>query len=236
MSRLRSDISLDHRRHFLSDQAFRQIKRDIIRCALAPGIEVTEAQLAERYRLGRAPVRVALLRLGHEGLVRPVPRRGYVVAPITLRDVQDIFQLRLLLEPAAARLAAGRVDGERLRRLDTLCRAGYTPGDRASASAFLRANKEFHVTIARASGNERLAETLARLLEEMERLFHLGLAVRNRTTEMQHEHATLVNALVAGDGTTAARLAVEQIESAQKMVWDAVMSSSSLLTTSITTR
>jgi DNA-binding GntR family transcriptional regulator len=218
----------------LADAAYAFIKRDIVRCLLEPDRDVSESQLARRYRLGKAPVRAALLCLRQEGLVRAIPRRGYQISPVTLKDAHDIFELRLLVEPAAARLAAGRVDTGRLRRLDRLCRAGYTLGNRASASAFLRANRDFHVTIARATDNGRLAETLSRLLDEMERLFHLGLALRNRTAEMQHEHRQLVDALVAGDGKAAERVAAEQIEAARKMVMDAIFASPQIMRVTLT--
>lgn len=218
----------------LSDIAYERIKRDIVRCVLEPGVRVSESALALRYGLGKAPVRAALLRLRQDRLVRSLPRLGYIIAPVTLEDVHDIFEFRLLLEPAAARRAVGRVDGQRLRRLDALCRAGYTPGNRASAAAFLQANKEFHVTMARASGNERLAEALAHLLDEMERIFHIGLAARNRTKEMQHEHKELVDALVAGDGDAAERICITQIEAARRMVTNALSSSPSLMKVNIT--
>jgi DNA-binding GntR family transcriptional regulator len=217
----------------LSDVAYGRIKEDIVRCTLTPGVQVTEAALARRYRLGKAPVRAALLRLSQHGLVRSLPRHGYLVAPVTLKDFHDVFELRLLLEPAAAERAAGRVDGPRLRRLDALCRAGYTPANKAQTTAFLQANKEFHVTIARAAGNERLAAALAALLDEMERIFHIGLAARNRTKEMQHEHKALVDALIAGNGPRAREITIEQIEAARTMVLDAISSSSHVLNLNI---
>src|SRR3546814_12828763 len=77
-----------------SDIAYGTIKHDSIRCALAPVEEVTEARRARRLGLGKAPGRAALMRLSQEGLIRALPRRGYLVAPVTLRDVQDIFQFR----------------------------------------------------------------------------------------------------------------------------------------------
>jgi DNA-binding GntR family transcriptional regulator len=213
--------------------AYDWIKRDIVRCFLEPGREISEAQLAARYKLGKAPIRMALARLEHEGLTRAIPRRGYLIAPISIKDVADTFEVRMLLEPATARLAAGRVDADHLRRLDALCRAGYRPGNRASESRFLRANREFHVTIARGSGNERLGQALSSLLDEMERLFHLGLSLRNRTEEMRHEHKALVDALAAGDGSAAERIAAEQIEAARKMVMDAIFSSPGILKVNI---
>ena len=94
----------------LTDRAYERIKHDIITCAIAPGTEISEPQLCAHYRLGKAPVRMALIRLAHDGLVRAIPRRGYMVTPVTLKDIHDVFELRLMLEPAAARMAAGKVD------------------------------------------------------------------------------------------------------------------------------
>ena len=142
-------------------------------------------------------------------------------------------ELRLLLEPVAARQAAGRVDQDSLRKLDAFCRAGYEPGNRESEAAFLRANRQFHVAIAQTAGNKRLAGVLAQLLEEMERLLHLGLAVRNRSGEMQHEHKSLVEALASGDADAAERTTVEQIEAARRMVMDGIMSASWLKDTPV---
>lgn len=208
----------------LTDTAYQAIKQDILVCDLAPGVEVTERELGGRYGLGKAPLREALIRLRHEGLLQSIPRSGYRITPVTIQDVQDIFALRLLLEPAAARQAAGHIDERLLKELNELCRAGYTPGDRASESAFLRANRQFHVAIADASGNRRLARMLGQLLEETERLFHLGLAVRDRTEEMKHEHEALVAALVSGDADAAEHATIEQINTARTMVMDGILS------------
>jgi DNA-binding GntR family transcriptional regulator len=202
----------------LSDSAYQKIRHDIICCAMPPGAEVSESRIGHRLRLSKAPVRAALTRLAHEGFLKAMPRRGYLVTPITLKDVQDVFELRLLLEPYAARLAAGRVDADRLRKLDEVCRAGYTPGDNRATQRFLDANKAFHVAIAQATGNARIAHSTAQLLDEMTRLLHIGLGTRNRTREMQHEHRSLLRALVKGDGKTAENICREQTETARDMV------------------
>ncbi|OGA47258.1 MAG: hypothetical protein A3F74_19155 [Betaproteobacteria bacterium RIFCSPLOWO2_12_FULL_62_58] len=217
----------------LTDRAYERIKHDIICCAIAPGAEISEAQLCLQYKLGKAPVRMALSRLAHDGLVRAIPRRGYMVMPVTLKDIQDVFELRLMLEPAAARMAAGRVDAQRLRTLDEVCRAGYQSGDVKSISRFLDANKAFHVAIAQAAGNSRLADAIEKLLDEMTRLLHLGLGLRNRSQEMQHEHRTLMKALVRGDGGTAERICRDQIEAARNMVLSAILTSRSAMNLAI---
>lgn len=212
------------------DTAHCAIRQDIICCVLLPGSLLTEAQLANRYRCGRAAARSALSRLCQERLVSVVPRHGYRVAPITIKSVRDLFGVRMLLEPAAARLAAGNVSPGQLERLDALCRSSYALGDQDSVGRFLRANTEFHVTVARASGNQRLAEIMGGLLDEMERLFRLGLMIRDRNDEMFHEHHDLVEYLVVGDGARAEEVTADQIRAAEKMVMAALLSSPKLET------
>jgi DNA-binding GntR family transcriptional regulator len=218
----------------LTDRAYERIRHDIICCTIAPGAEISEAQLCLHYKLGKAPVRMALHRLAHEGLVRAIPRRGHMVAPITLKDIQDIFELRQMLEPQAARMAAGKVNAQRLKTLDEACREGYQPGDPRSIDRFLDAYKAFHIAIAEATGNTRLAHAIAQLLDGMTRLLHLGLGLRNRSQELQQEQRALVKALTRGDGETAQRICREQIEAARNMVLSAVLTSKSIMNVALT--
>lgn len=212
----------------LNAQVYQRAKEDIITCALPPGAEVSESFLAARFHTGKAPIRWALACLAKEHLVLAKPRKGHVVAPVTLQTVRELFELRLLLEPTAAKQAAGKVDAKRLNELNQLCDAGYVPGDWASEARFLKANKEFHVSVAKASGNQRLAMLLEGILDEMERLFHLGLAIRNRSEEMRHEHSSLIEALVSGDCDRVEQVTIEQIEAARQMVLGALLSSEQL--------
>jgi DNA-binding GntR family transcriptional regulator len=213
----------------LTERAYERIRRDIISCAIAPGSEISESQLEAQYKLGKAAVRVALTKLSHDGLVRAIPRRGYRVMPVTLKDIHDVFELRLMLEPAAARMAAGKVNTQRLKTYDDVCREGYHPGDAKSTARFLEANKAFHVEIAQATQNERLAGAIEQLLDEMTRLLHLGLALRKGPQAMLHEHKALVKALARGDGETAERICREQIEASRNMVLSAILTSRSVL-------
>lgn len=218
----------------LTDRAYERIRHDIISCAIAPGSEVSEAQLCAQYKLGKAGVRVALTKLSHDGLVRAIPRRGYRVVPVTLQDIQDVFELRLMLEPAAARMAAGKVDTRELKAYDEVCRSGYEPGDARSTSRFLEANKAFHVAIARATGNARLAGAIEHLLDQMTRLLHLGLGLRKGGQELQHEHKSLVKALARGDSETAERICREQIEASRNMLLSAILTSRPVMNLAIT--
>jgi DNA-binding GntR family transcriptional regulator len=216
-----------------SDQAFEILYRAIVRCEIMPGATVSEAQLAERFGLARASARAAVDRLSIVGMLRPVHRRGYIVKPITLRDVNDLFQLRTIIEVAGNRLAAGRVDEFSLRRLDRACSKRYRLGDRESESKFLQANSEFHLTVVMVSGNDRLVAALAQILNEMERLIHIGLALRNRSEEIHQEHQALIDALVKGDADEVERLTREELAASKSMVLDSLMSSPDLRDVSI---
>ncbi|WP_191084445.1 GntR family transcriptional regulator [Roseococcus microcysteis] len=202
----------------LTEQAVAALRRDILSTRLAPGETISEAAAAQRLDMGKAPIRAALARLAEDGLVQAVPRRGWMVSLVTIRDIHEVFDLRLLLEPEAARRAAGRVDTQMLARLDAVCAEGYDCGDAESAMCYLDANKRFHVAIAELSGNGRLARQLDRMLDESTRMLVLGLRRRDRTMEMAHEHHELVERLALGQGEAAAALMHQQVAASREMV------------------
>ncbi|PZW49151.1 GntR family transcriptional regulator [Humitalea rosea] len=202
----------------LTDQAVADLRREILTTRLAPGESLSEGAAAQRLGLGKAPIRAALARLAEEGLVCAVPRRGWVVSLVTIRDIHEVFDLREMLEGEAARRAAGRVDASALRRLDAVCACGYRPEDEESALAFLDANKAFHVAIAELAGNGRLARQIGRLLDESTRMLVLGLRGRDRSLEMQHEHHSLVEALALGRGALAQSIMQGQVAASRAMV------------------
>jgi DNA-binding GntR family transcriptional regulator len=207
------------RQSSLAETAYETIKRAIIRCELEPGKYVSEAYLAERLQLSRGVVRPALKRLYQEQLVQTGDGQRYQVPPITLKDAYDLFELRLLLE---------------IRRLAELCGAQYQPGNRESAEAFLRANREFHVTIARASGNALMAEVIANLLDREERLNHLAHMLHDRNDAAYHEHQELIDALIAEDGERAEKVMADGVADSRRFVLEALMSSPSIQTTNVT--
>ena len=130
----------------LSEQAYQQIRSSILFYQLAPGSRVSETSLTRRFKLRQAAVRSALLRLNQEGLVDKTDERNPRVAPLTLKDVRDIYGLRLLLEPQAAQFAAdlglAAADLARLRRIS---RSRYELTSHAELVAFLQANREFNL-------------------------------------------------------------------------------------------
>ncbi len=210
------------------DLAYHSIKDKILFCDLAPGEELSEAQLVSRFSMGKASVRSALTRLVQEGLVGVVPRSGYIITPLTIRDIHEVFEFRTILEVAAVRKAAGHVETDRIRHLDKVCRVGYDPDDRKSQKAYLQANQKIHMTMARASGNQRLAEGLERVLDEMYRMLYLGMCFSDKSDEWKHGHEDILSALVNGEADEAERITREQLESGLRLVLNAAMTSPDL--------
>lgn len=213
-----------------SARAYEVLKEEILACRLSPGSGLNEGSLAESLGVSKTPIREALRMLAHEGFVEVLPRQGYRVTEMTLADVQEIFHLRLLLEPAAAALAAERATPDQLQALRALAEDDALEAADAGASTFatvISRNREFHVLLAEASGNTRLAATLRHLLEEIQRLFLAGLDLRESIDEQRGEHRDLVAALLKGNHHLAHDIAVRQIESSRERVMEALLAAMS---------
>lgn len=216
------DVSTSTERQ--SDQAFEQIKRSIILCRLAPGTSFSEAELSAMLGLGRAATRAALTRLGDTGLIQPIPRHGYVVTRITMASVRELFDLRLILEPAAAALATGKVDIARLRAINSAPQQAVNEGEQL---AFIDSNRAFHRAIVAATGNRRLFALLEDVGDEMQRLVHLGLFggaskdIERRAADRQHED--LIAALASGHPEAAREAARRHVEHARGLAIEALM-------------
>lgn len=194
--------------------AYLRLRRAIVRLELAPSAPVSETHLGDRFGLSKAAVRAALARLRAEGLVLAEPRRGHVIAPLTLRDVREIYDLRVLVEPAGARLAATVLDAgvvndlvARVVRLPEARLSGArTDAGRSTVEDFLAVNRDIHVAVAAASGNSRQEALVERLLDESERAIAAAFAagVPGGAPRIRDEHLTLLTALRARDPDAAA--------------------------------
>ncbi len=205
-----------------TDEAYGLIKRAILVCDMPPGQELRELGLVETTGLTRGAVRGALGRLVTDGLVDLRPRKGYRVTSLDLADVREVFEMRRLLEPYAVELAAQRAPREAVKALHGLAHATYDPADRGSYEQYVVDNREFHVRIAEAAGNRRLAQSLRTLLEDMQRLTFLSLGGRDSMGE-RHEHHDLFDAILVGDAERARVLCEGQIEGARRRVVDALL-------------
>ncbi|MBM3129278.1 MAG: GntR family transcriptional regulator [Chloroflexi bacterium] len=217
----------------LALHVYEKIRSDILTCALKPGQQVTQVQLVDKFQVGVTPVREALQRLAQEGLVQSIPRFGYIVSAITLADVCALYEFRKIIESAAVRLAAERASDGQLAQIAQAVNFTYTFGDRQSYTDFLAHNAEFHCAIARASGNPRLGALVYALNNELIRVFHLGLDVRDSAREMRDEHIALVNALKARDADRAERILQKQNAKSEERVKEALLRNGNLSASNI---
>ena len=206
----------------LAGKAYEIVKGEIITCALEPGQQIVQSQLAERYHIGLTPVREALQRLAQEGFVQPIPRFGYIVSPITLSDVREIFELRSIVESSAARLAAVRGLQEQLTKILAHADFTYVYKERQSYTDFLAHNADFHRSVAVAARNQRLVDLVSKLLDELTRVFHLGLDLRDSAEEMRDEHLALAQVLCDRDPDRAEQIVQSQIVTSQNRILEAL--------------
>lgn len=202
----------------IAEQAYWKIKRDILTCELEAGAQIVQSQLVERYQMGITPIREALKRIEQEGYLQSIPRYGYVISPITIADVQNIYELRLILEKPSVQLAITRASDSTLEKIRESADFTYQYRDRESYLKFLSMNTAFHVSIAQASENKKLADMIARTLDEMTRIFNLGLDLRDSGDEMRREHILLANALLKRDAELAEQILHDQITRSQERV------------------
>lgn len=210
------------KRKNLSEQAYAAVKLAIISCELAPGQQIPLHQLVEKYNFGATPIREALVRLAQEGLVQPIPRFGYIVSHVTLSDIHELYELRMILESAVARMAAVRATDEQIRKISEEAHFTYIFGDHNSYHQFLEQNSEFHLRVARAAGNKRLSNQISQVLDELTRVFHFGLDLRDSAEEMRQEHIELAEALLERDAQNAGSVVSEQIAASLERVLKAL--------------
>ena len=153
--------------------AYELLKRRIIAGELTAGTILNEADLAQELKIGKTPTREALIMLAHEGFVDALPRVGYVVTRLTFQDMLEIFALRILIEVEAIGIASERITEAEVNKL-----IENNKKERAlakqNAEASLREqgyqlNREFHLIIAQATGNNRLARLIQNMIDDLER-------------------------------------------------------------------
>lgn len=190
------------------EQAYAQLRREIITCKLGPGSEVSEAELAERLNMSKTPIREALSRLRTDGFVTTYPRRGYRIAPVTLLDMNELLDVRMILEGGVAALAAIHLTDDQLDELEALADVTYDLLVEDSIEPFILSNRRFHTAIALGSGRPRLVNLVSKNLDELERFFYIGAILRNVSPETKDGHHAIVRTLRQRDPDAARAILV----------------------------
>jgi DNA-binding GntR family transcriptional regulator len=203
-----------NRHHGLAEEAYEAIFAQLMALRIAPGSRITVDNLARELNVSQTPIREALGRLEGEGLVIKTHLIGYSAAPqISRRRFDELYDLRLLLEPEAAARSARRLDERRLAELKEVAGVmsrGHGGDERVRYSSFARLDAIFHDRILEFAGNDLIRQTLA----HQHTHFHIfRLMFHSRVTEEAlDEHQALLEAFAAGDDKAAKQAMREHIE------------------------
>ena len=194
----------------VADLAYGRIRGYVLGGDVAPGARLGQVELAERFGISRTPVREALRRLAGEGLVDLHSNRGFRVADLGLDAVLRRMEVRSIVEPGIARLAAQRRTDEDLQRLEEAI--ANEEGARDGVAAH-DASRDFHIALARASGNDELARVLGSLwlVEVGRRLLSRRTADPNWLHEDVGEHREILTAVSEKRASDAERLMADHI-------------------------
>ena len=175
------------------EEVYQKIRQCILKGEFPPAMALSEYQLAAQFQLSRTPVREALTRLEHEGMVRTVTGHGTFVAEITPHDIMEIYQVREQLESFAARVAAERMDA------DDLCKLEQIIARMDQAESFFETDIDLHKTIIRATQNSRMFAILATLDDQIQRIRSLWPRNPRWLDGTLAEHSLIVKRIIEHD-------------------------------------
>jgi DNA-binding GntR family transcriptional regulator len=208
----------------LADQAYVAIRRLIVSLELRPGDQIKEPDLTERLGIGRTPVREALRRLAQEQLVEVFPRRGMFVTTVDVRDLARLCEVRSVLEPEAARLAAERATSEDLQTVWGLI-AELDLGRARTDRALIDLDERIHRTVYRCTHNEFLEKTLEEYYALALRIWLLALDQTGELRAAVLEHRELLNAVAYGKAERAAEIMRAHVEHFERAMRDVLLDS-----------
>jgi DNA-binding GntR family transcriptional regulator len=190
----------------LSDQVATFLREEIYRGQLMPGQRLLELELCEQLDVSRAPLREALLALQRDGLVEMRPHRGATVSTFSDDDIEEIYELRRLLDPFAARAAAARGDAGTVAALRGQLRRMADALERGDSLEAALAHADFHRSLGHASGLARVGRFIDALCTQMLASHARGSVEHpEELSYLLTDHAPIVDAIEAGDPDEAAR-------------------------------
>jgi len=200
----------------LREQAYDCIKEKIVSLRLPPSSVINEAELREELGLGRTPIREALIRLSLEKLVVIVPRRGMFVTEIGIRDLQQLFEMRLPMERLGVRLAAERGNDEHWARMNNVL--SELPETGITNKDLINIDKTCHEIIYEAAHNDFLSDILVTHYALSLRLWYYFLSQMGDMREAIQDHKLILDALYVRDGNQAAKLMERHIRTFQEKI------------------
>jgi DNA-binding GntR family transcriptional regulator len=200
-----SDVQL------LKDKVYEVIKKSIIELSLSPNDQLVEQRLAEELGVSKSPIREALMRLEQDGLVYTVPFKGCFVTEISLKNINEIFQLREALERFSVKFLSENYSQSGLQGAKKILEEAENALRRGDVKRCFEANTKFHDFLLTATKNERIIQAYSTLRNHLDRYRNIASLILGRVAKSHQEHLLIVAAIEKKDGNRAEKRMSEHL-------------------------
>lgn len=202
----------------LTEWAYRYIKGAILSLILAPGSQLIINNLTDELNISRTPVREALLRLEKDGLVRIEPRAGFYVTEITRRNLEELYEIRELLESRAIEEAVKNLSDSDLEQIDRNIKDSWLSIRNEDVDKFLQLEIEFHTFLIDHSWNQQLISIMESLHDLTLRWRTLSIRSSENLNLSYEEHRRIAEAVKIKNDKKAGQLMAEHIRNSQARI------------------
>lgn len=196
----------------LREVAYEAIKHRIITCNLKPGEVLSEGLLSDEMNIGRTPVHQAIDRLASEGLIDVIPRKGIMVTPVSLHEIFDIIDVRLINEAYCVRQVAKLADAADIKKLETNLNDMWKAAKSRNIEAMMNLDREFHGLLSATSRNTILPDIMGNLHDRSTRLWFISLRSNEHHVRVCEQHAAVIEGIKAHDADAAEQAIRDHIE------------------------
>jgi DNA-binding GntR family transcriptional regulator len=195
----------------LNELAYRRFKQALVTLSYKPGEYLNTAQVMSEMDMGRTPINQAIHRLANEGLLQVIPRKGVMVAPLSMDDALELIEVRLANEMLCMRLASKRITAPQIAELTELNQQIEAASQQRDRVKMMTLDHQFHQQLAQIAGNNMLADILSVLHARAQRFWASTLSREGHMREVIEEHQAIIAALAAQDDDAAANAAQAHI-------------------------
>ena len=187
----------------IREQVYNILRDKICRGEYPAGFRLQENELTEQLNVSRSPVREAMRQLVSDGLLIEIPNKGVYVKEFTVKDIEEIFDLRVMLESYGIFHSVGHVTSARIERLLTTLSDLESSYEKKDLEAYIASDEKLHVQIVRLADNSLVNETYERVRSMNQQFRVLSLMNPKRFKESLDEHRSIIHSLMTGNVKTA---------------------------------
>ncbi len=205
---------MDTNSNSLQGRVFTQIQNDILNGKYEPGDSLTETRLCDELGVSRTPVREAIRQLELEGLVQSIPNKGATVNGISMKDIDDIYKIRIVLEGIAARWATEKITDAEIDELKNVVDLQEFYTQKNDIEQLMKYDSKFHDIVYKASKSMPLMHTLSTFHHYVQRARNLSFATPGRALKVLKEHEAILKAISERKPDEAEKLTTDHVKNA----------------------